>query len=116
MVIFGPNNFHMDCTQPLSFWTYTRYFLVPHIACCLIAEDKDTDSEEGWEIMTCSAEVGDTLQSLTTNDDLLKEIFITNVKRHIEWNLTSNDKTHDLVKADMTITTVPAEVAVFVSF
>ena len=28
------------CLVPLSFWTYTWYFLVPHIASCLIAEDK----------------------------------------------------------------------------
>ena len=53
MVLFGPTNFHTKGTLPLSFRMYTKYFLVPHLASSLIAEDKDTDMEEGWEIMTC---------------------------------------------------------------
>jgi hypothetical protein len=115
MIIFGPTNFRTNCTLPLSFRTYTRYFLVPHIACHLIAEDKDTDLEEGWEIMVRSAEVGDTLQSLTAQDDLLEDIFTENVKRYEERNRASNDETHDLIEADMTTATDPAEVAVAVS-
>ena len=82
MVLFGPTNFRTEGTLPLSFHTYTKYFLMPHLTSSLIAEDKDTDMEEGWEIMTHSAEVGDTLQSLTLQEDLLEDIFTTNVNRH----------------------------------
>ena len=87
MVLFGPTNFHTKGTLPLSFRTYTKYFLVPHLASFLIAEDKDTDMEEGWEIMTRSAEVGDTLQSLTLQEDLLEDIFTANVNRHKSRNV-----------------------------
>src|SRR5882762_9197955 len=45
MVIFGPDNFRTTCTQPLSFRSYSQYFLVPHIACGLISQDKGTDLE-----------------------------------------------------------------------
>jgi hypothetical protein len=81
MSLFGPTNFRTQCTLPLSFRTYTQYFLVPHLASQLIAKDKNTDGEGGWEIMLRRAEVGDTLQSLTDQEGLLEDIFTANVNR-----------------------------------
>jgi hypothetical protein len=81
MSLFGLTNFRTQCTLPLSFCTYTQYFLVPHLASQLIAKDKNTDGEGGWEIMLRSAKVGDTLQSLTDQEGLLEDIFTANVNR-----------------------------------
>ena len=85
MSLFGLTNFRTQCTLPLSFCTYTQYFLVPHLASQLIAEDKNTDGEGGWEIMLRSAKVGDTLQSLTDQEGLLEDIFTANVNRRKGW-------------------------------
>jgi hypothetical protein len=100
MVLFGPTNFRTDCTLPLSFRTYTRYFLVPHIASCLIAEDKDTDVAEGWEIMSRSAEVGEMLQSLTIQEELVDKIITANAKRYEKRNILKDKKQGDLGNAD----------------
>ena len=93
MVFFGTLDFHTDCTSPLSFRTYTQYFLIPHIASCLIAEDKGIDQEGGWEIMSRSAEAGETLQSLTVQEGLLDMIFEANAKRRRARNIVDANPT-----------------------
>ena len=100
MVLFRPTNFCMDCTLPLSFWTYTRYFLVPHVASCLIAKDKDTDIGEGWEIMSRSAEVGETLQSRTIQKELVDKIITANAKHYKKCNILKDKKQGDLGNVD----------------
>jgi len=93
MVLFGTWDFRTDCTLPLTFRTYTQYFLIPHIASCLIAEDKDTDMEGGWEIMLRSAEAGETLQSLTRQEGPLETIFEANAKRRRARNIVDANPT-----------------------
>lgn len=73
---------------------------MPHIASCLIAEDKDTDTAEGWEIMSRSAEVGETLQSLTIQDDLLDDIFTVNAERYKKRNIFKDKGQDDPSDAD----------------
>jgi hypothetical protein len=116
MVLFGPTNFHTPCTLPLSFRTYTRYFLVPHIASCLIAEDKDTDIGEGWEIMARTAEVGETLQSLTIQDDLVEKIITENAKRYKKRNILNDvgQGESESSSADVTGTAHPANINITV--
>jgi hypothetical protein len=91
MVIFGPDNFRTTCTQPLSFRSYLQYFLVPHIACGLISQDKGTDLEGAWEIMVESAEIGTSLQSLTIQENILEEIFTANAKLSKSCNIFKED-------------------------
>jgi hypothetical protein len=100
MVLFGPTNFRTACTLPLSFRTYTQYFLTPHIACCLIAEDKDIDLEGGWEVMMQTADLGETLHSLTIQEDLLETIITANAKRREERNIVDSNATETKELAD----------------
>jgi hypothetical protein len=106
----------MDGMLLLSFRTYTQYFLVPHITCCLIAEDKNTDLEGGWEIMVRSAEVGDTLQSLTAQEDLLETISTANAKHYKERSLILDNKALTELDATAMANPVKVEVAVSLSF
>jgi hypothetical protein len=63
---------------------YTQYFLVPHIACTLIAQDLDCSIETAYEEMIASGDVGKNLQPEDDDDPELEKVFkmnMTNIKR-----------------------------------
>lgn len=68
-------------SKPLTLETYATFFLIPYIASHLIAIDKDTDVEGGWEIMQKSGDHGDTMNALLDNDSALDRIFAINARR-----------------------------------
>ena len=78
MVLQNEHNFHLPAFAPLSFTTFMKYFLVPHIAICLITNDKNIDLEGAWEVMTSSADHGEALHALQDDDEILEEIFQQN--------------------------------------
>ena len=78
MMIHDEHNILLPDFAPLSFTMFTKYFLVPHIAVCLIASDKNIDLEGAWELMTQSADHGEALHALQDDDEILEEIFQQN--------------------------------------
>jgi hypothetical protein len=114
MVLFGPTNFRTACTLPLTFRTYTRHFLIPHIVCCLIAEDKDIDLEGGWEIMVQTADLGETLHSLTIQEDLLETIIAVNGKRRETRNIVDFNAMETKELVDPANVVVPVSSILFV--
>jgi hypothetical protein len=78
MMFYSEHNFRLPAFIPLSFTTLTKYFLVPYIAVCLIADDRNTDFEGAWEVMTKSADHGEALHALQDGDEILEEIFQRN--------------------------------------
>ena len=63
-----------NASKPLTLDAYYTFVLVPYIAASLIAKDKDTDFEGGWEIMQREGKHGD-------DDPDLDAVFATNAKR-----------------------------------
>ena len=101
MVLQSKHNFRLLAFAPLSFATYTKYFLVPHIAVCLIAEDKDIDLEGAWEMMTNSANHGEALHALQDDDEILEGIFQRNATaalRRQKLEQQSQTKDNDYVR------------------
>jgi hypothetical protein len=83
----------------------------------LIVEDKNTDLEGGWEVMVQSAEVGNTLQSLTAQEDLLETILTEHTKQYKESGLIVDNKAHDrLNEMDVSAMANPVKVEVTVSY
>jgi hypothetical protein len=63
-----------NASKPLTLDGCYTFVLVPYIAASLIAKDKDTNFEGGWEIMQQEGNHGD-------DDPDLDAVFATNVKR-----------------------------------
>ena len=84
MVLFGEHNFSLPSFAPLSYTTFAKYFLIPHVAVHLIANDKNIDLEGAWELMAKSGEHGEALNPLQDNDEILEEIFQNNAKRRVQ--------------------------------
>jgi hypothetical protein len=84
MVLFSEHNFSLPSFAPLSYITFTKYFLILHVAVHLIANDKNIDLEGAWELMVKSEEHGEALNPLQDNDEILEEIFQNNVKRRVQ--------------------------------
>jgi hypothetical protein len=83
MVLHGELNFWNPAFAPLSYTTFAKYFLIPHIAVQLIADDKNIDPDGAWEIMSSSGSHGDILNALQDHDLMLDEIFRQNGKRRV---------------------------------
>jgi hypothetical protein len=83
MVLHGELNFRNPAFAPLSYTTFAKYFLIPHIAVLLIADDGNVDLEGAWEIMSSSGSHGEALNALQDHDAILDEIFLQNTKRRV---------------------------------
>ena len=70
-----------NASKPLTLDAYYTFVLVPYIAASLIAKDKDTDFEGGWEIMQREGNHGDDENKLRDDDPDLDAVFATNAKR-----------------------------------
>lgn len=81
MMLYGEHNFRHPAFEPLSFRTFIKYFLIPHIAVIFTADDQQTDLEGGWESMTHNSDHGDIMQALLDDDAELEEIFAQNGQR-----------------------------------
>jgi hypothetical protein len=64
MVLHGELNFWNPAFAPLSYTTFAKYFLIPHIAVVLIADDKNMDLDGAWELMSSSGSHGEVLNAL----------------------------------------------------
>ena len=107
MVLHGELNFSNPAFAPLSYTTFAKYFLIPHIAVHLIADDKNMDLEGAWELMFSSGSHGETLNALQDPDVILDEIFQQNAKRRVHVckasEKLSKQKDTDLVRIDLVV-------------
>ncbi|EGO29005.1 hypothetical protein SERLADRAFT_433020 [Serpula lacrymans var. lacrymans S7.9] len=73
---------------PLSLSRFTRYFLVPFVACTLISEDLKCSLEEAYEEIIASGNAGQNIHLYEENDKQLDKIsraeFGTKMKEHTE--------------------------------
>ena len=66
--------------RPLSHNQFLMYFMVPHVAALLIAEDYDhTTVAKGHKIMIASGKVGAFIHPADDDDTKLEEIYQRNV-------------------------------------
>lgn len=83
MALYGPNPFQTPAFAPLSFRTYTKYFLIPHIACALIIADESNEEGEdtgAWEHMVRGADLGEQMNPLQDHDPEYEKISADNAK------------------------------------
>ncbi|KAF7971101.1 hypothetical protein HWV62_22100 [Athelia sp. TMB] len=83
MSLYGPTGFKTDAMAPLTFRTFTRYILIPHITIALIIHDKTNDCDEetgAWEHMVRQADHGAAIHPLKDDDPELEQIFENNTR------------------------------------
>jgi hypothetical protein len=79
-----------DAFTPFTLTQFTEWFLVPHIATCLIAQDLDCSPETAWEEMVASSDMGYQAQRVEDDDEELDKILKENLRevqrmrRHLE--------------------------------
>lgn len=92
MALYGPNLFQTPVFAPLSFRTYTKFFLIPHIACNLIITDesnKEGEDTGAWEHMVRGADLGEQMNPLQDHDPEYEKISAENA-RH--WKHSQKEK------------------------
>ena len=70
-----------NASKTLTLDAFYTFVLVPYIVAWLIAKDKDTDFEGGWEIMQQEGNHGDDENKLWDDNPGLDAVFATNAKR-----------------------------------
>lgn len=75
MLLFAPKKTPTDAFKPLPYYHFFTYFLVPHVAATLIAEDRKTSVTNGFIIMKSSSDVGALLNPEDDGDSELDEIY-----------------------------------------
>ena len=76
--LFPMNDTPDDSFKPLSHNQFFRFFLVPHVAATLIAQDLGTTLTNGHKCMLKTSNVGE-LQYPQAEDDELDDIYHTNI-------------------------------------
>lgn len=83
-----------DGFKPLSHAQFFKFFLVPHVAATLIAQDlNNTTLAGGYYCMTLSSDIGELQYPAIDEDDELEEIHRTNMImfKRMGYKPTSND-------------------------
>ena len=77
--LFPPNTTPDDGFKPLSHTQFFKYFLVPHVAAALIAQDLNTSLPGGYYCMMQSSDLGELHYPVLDEDEELDEIHCTNM-------------------------------------
>jgi len=75
--MYNPTTTPTDAFAPLSLAMFTQCFLVPFIACLLIAADMDCSTETAREEMANSSDLGESLYGADDEDDDIDDILKT---------------------------------------
>jgi hypothetical protein len=71
--MYNPTETPTKAFTPFDWKQYTEWFLVPHIATALIAEDRDCSHETAYQEMIASGDVGESLQQEDDGDEMMNE-------------------------------------------
>lgn len=108
--LFPMNNTPDDGFKPLSHNQFFRFFLVPHVAATLIAQDLGTTLTNGHECMLKTSNVGK-LQYPQAEDDKLDDIYHTNIIlfKKFGWKRANYDSDTDCNQSQAVPTTKDVE-------
>lgn len=56
--------------DPLPWGTFITLYLLPYVGASLIAQDRNTNLEDGWTIMTSSASLGYVIHRIIDDDEM----------------------------------------------
>lgn len=105
--LFPMNTTPDDGFKPLSHAQFFQFFLVPHVAATLIAQDlNNTMLANGYYCMTLSSDIGELQYPVIDDDEELEEIYHTNM---IMFKRISHKPTSDNPQPRVTPTEEDAE-------